>query len=385
MRAVSVLVAVLSIVSGILVDAQGQYVEAQYPPIECPPGKITEEEAYKDVTSAHPKGLMPCFCQKLHAKAPWSTFTKSFKDHDPEEEDDFPYCRETGQELVAKGSSKTLSSTSVIMINGILAYVFKFLGEYQRKPTMIEQNQTCFDQIMWMEFFNTGIVILIISMSPASSIFSQQKDQDHSFKTHYDGFESDWYAEVGKVLVITLTLNCFASSTIDMQKFFNVMVKRFKDRGYSPYLKKYPDLKVEDDDQPRTKKTAQSALEALYEGDEFDSSKALSRMMSTFLVIVFYSPGMPVLYIFGFVFFTATFLVHKILLIQFYKKTPTFTREIPLHCAKIMKYALFLKLGNGLFMFLNPRILELQDYPNTWLEQRWERHPSNSKYNKFAF
>jgi hypothetical protein len=32
------------------------------------------------------------------------------------------------------------------------------------------------------------------------------------------------------------------------------MKNRFKDRGYSPFLKKYPDLKVEDDDQPRTKK-----------------------------------------------------------------------------------------------------------------------------------
>ena len=148
--------------------------------------------------------------------------------------------------------------------------------------------------------------------------------------------------------MITLFLNCFVSSSIDVQKFGNVMLNRFKDRGYSPFLKKYPDLKVEDDDQPKTQKTAQDALEALYEGDEFDSSKAVSRMMSTLLVILFYSGGMPVLYIFGLTFFAGTFLVHKILLIQFYKKTVTFTREIPIHCARILQYAIFLKLLNGL-------------------------------------
>lgn len=55
-----------------------------------------------------------------------------------------------------------------------------------------------------------------------------------------------------------------------MEKFGKRMLQRFQDRGYSPYLKKYPDLKVEDDNQPNTKKSAQTALEALYEGDEFD-------------------------------------------------------------------------------------------------------------------
>ena len=81
---------------------------------------------------------------------------------------------------------------------------------------MIEQNETCFNQIMIMEFFNTGLVILIISMTPFGSLFSQQADKDHEIKTHYNGFESSWYADIGKTLVITLTLNCFVSSTIDL-------------------------------------------------------------------------------------------------------------------------------------------------------------------------
>ena len=69
---------------------------------------------------------------------------------------------------------------------------------------------------MVMEFFNTGIVILIISMTPFGSLLSQQQKGDLEFKTHYEGFESSWYTDVGKVLVITLTLNCFVSSTIDV-------------------------------------------------------------------------------------------------------------------------------------------------------------------------
>lgn len=76
-------------------------------------------------------------------------------------------------------------------------------------------------------------------------------------------------------------------------------------------------------------------------------------MMSIFLVIMVFSGGMPVLYIFAFAFFFFTYFVNKILLIQYYKTSLTFTYEIPLACARLFKYAIILKFIVGFFMFLN--------------------------------
>lgn len=105
----------------------------------------------------------------------------------------------------------------------------------------------------------------------------------------------------------------------------------------------------------------------------FENDKALSRMMSTLLVIMFFSSGMPVMYLFGFAFFAFTYVSNKILLIQFYKKTNiTFSREIPMHCINLFKYAIFLKLINGLFMFLNPHILDLKENQSTYFENRFQ-------------
>lgn len=129
----------VTLLSGILVDAQSKYVAATFPALKCPEDTITAEEAYFDVISEHPKDLMACFCQQHFKKAPWSTATITFEQYDiPDEEDTTPYCKEyTAGELQTK-TSGALSSTSLIIINGIVAKVFQYLGEYQKKSTLIE-------------------------------------------------------------------------------------------------------------------------------------------------------------------------------------------------------------------------------------------------------
>jgi hypothetical protein len=58
--------------------------------------------------------------------------------------------------------------------------------------------------------------------------------------------------------------------------------------------------------------------------------KTFSRMMSTLLVVVCYSSGLPVLYIVGSVFFSATYMVNKLMIMKFYQKTLTLNRVVPL-------------------------------------------------------
>ena len=67
------------------------------------------------------------------------------------------------------------------------------------------------------------------------------------------------------------------------------------------------------------------------------------------------------MYIFAFIFFLFTYIVNKILLLQYYKKNKSFTVDIPADCAGQFKYAIFLKLFIGFFMFLNSKILWLKD------------------------
>ena len=92
----------------------------------------------------------------------------------------------------------------------------------------------------------------------------------------------------------------------------NISFKRLKDRGFSPQIKK--DEEDEDDDEVNTKMTNQEDLNNLYTGETFEGGSSFSRMMSTLMVLLTYSSGMPVLYIVGAVFFFMTYYVQKLVL-----------------------------------------------------------------------
>ena len=90
-------------------------------------------------------------------------------------------------------------------------------------------------------------------------------------------------------------------------------------------------------------------------GKEFEGEKAFSRMMSTLFVILVYSSGMPILYMIGFVFYVVTYFIHKMLIINYYQKSRTLTRTIPLFSVEFLKLGLIVHIFGAFYMLTNPK------------------------------
>lgn len=83
----------------------------------------------------------------------------------------------------------------------------------------------------------------------------------------------------------------------------------------------------------------------------------MSRIMSTLFVLVFFSSGMPVMYMLGTIFFTLTYLINKVLFLKYYQRTDTtLSREIPLFSTWILPLAIMIKLICGIQMYADPDI-----------------------------
>ena len=123
-----------------------------------------------------------------------------------------------------------------------------------------------------------------------------------------------------------------------------------------PNLKR--DLEDEDDDEVNSKCANQAEAEALYTGGTFAGEKTFSRMMSTLLVVVSYSGGMPVLYLVGALFFGVTYLVNKVVLFKFYQKSLTLNRVVPQFSMQFLSVSLGLHVLFGCFMLTNPGLFE---------------------------
>lgn len=133
---------------------------------------------------------------------------------------------------------------------------------------------------------------------------------------------------------------------------------RLHDRRYKPNIKK--DLEDEDDDTPNTRLRIQDDLNQLYTGGEFEGGKTFSRMMSTLMVLITYSSGMPVLYIVGAVFFGLTYKVNKLVIIKFYQRTLSLNRVVPQYSMKFLSIVLFIHIIVGLFMLTNPSLFKTE-------------------------
>jgi hypothetical protein len=66
-----------------------------------------------------------------------------------------------------------------------------------------------------------------------------------------------------------------------------------------------------------------------------------------------FSSGMPILYLTGFVFYIVTYSVNKFLLINYYQKSRTLTRTIPLFTMEYLKYGILLHLAAACLMLTN--------------------------------
>jgi hypothetical protein len=134
---------------------------------------------------------------------------------------------------------------------------------------------------------------------------------------------------------------------------------RFKDRGFKINLKKDPENP--EDDAPNTKIKTQISLEHLYTSKKFEGEKAYSRMMSILFLVLFFSSGIPSLYILAFIFYASTFAVNKVLLMKFYARSTSLTTTIPKSAHVMLKYGLLAHMVCGSFMLTNPTVLNLEN------------------------
>ena len=92
------------------------------PDLECPTGKIEKDEAYNDYISTNSIGLMNCYCDGFGND--WKKLaTETFPDGKA-------HCRGTGFNKGMKLAATSLDASSVVILNGLVSTIFKFLGDF---------------------------------------------------------------------------------------------------------------------------------------------------------------------------------------------------------------------------------------------------------------
>ena len=106
----------------------------------------------------------------------------------------------------------------------------------------------------------------------------------------------------------------------------------------------------------QTTKIIQSEYEDLYTGPDFILQVRYAQVLATIYVTLTYSSGMPALYFLNFFILVVQYWVDKILVFNYYKKTPQFTRHLSRMVVNMLPFALVCHIAFGMMIYSYPYI-----------------------------
>jgi hypothetical protein len=143
----------------------------------------------------------------------------TFIDVDPDEVDNNNYCKKWNRRTIYNFLFTGISYFSIISFNGLVSILCKKTGEYQMKHLNIDQTKAAFNQIFVVEQFNTGLVVVLVSLTGLNKAIITYKQYMYPNTVNYNGFDSNWYQDMGEKINISIFLSSFISNIIDMRNY----------------------------------------------------------------------------------------------------------------------------------------------------------------------
>lgn len=277
-------------------------------------------------------------------------FTEFKKDG---EDDQTYYCNDwlytyLYQRLIIVGTSLV-----VVSINVVASMVLQYSVHLEKRETYNQEAFTQFKKLLLLQFFNIGMIVLIINFD------FTPKDQDGQnklflgflpiFNGEFEDFNSAWYSKVGKTLCLTLLINIFTPHISKLSLPLLKIVQRFWDRGCSCTIWKKVERKG--DKNVNTKKLLQLELNELYTGAQIPIYYVYAQIYTYLCVVLMYSTGLPILYPFAAIFYCVLYWVYKFLLLKYYARTTVFDKQIPIESIK------WFQLGIGMHFLIGSIML----------------------------
>ena len=163
---------------------------------------------------------------------------------------------------------------------------------------------------MWksgiMEVVNIGIVLIIINSVVKSFTLWNMNVTDLTGK--YDDMDPAWYADIGATISFYMIINVISPHVAFIISYISRLIKRSYDKNCSKKRK--------------TKKLTTHEYLKLHIGPEFSIGTRYAQILSTIFIILFYSSGMPILYLCCFLFFTILYWIDKWMILRYYRTPP---------------------------------------------------------------
>jgi hypothetical protein len=234
-----------------------------------------------------------------------------------------------------------LASFIVVVVNYLLATFMRHLTFLEGHHSYNALNASYALRLFFAQFFNTGVLTVIINASVTGVKYLTTTLGVYS-TGKYDDFSPAWYTNVGGQIVTTMLINI-------VSPHIYVLVMRWLYKR-----------SIDEEHQEKLVATAKSQrdLNEVFIGPFNDYPLRYAQIYNTITVCFIFSTGIPILIPIACVSFAVSFLVDKLLFVDYYRISPSWDIELSKTMNNLLPAIIVAKLALGTWMLSNVQIFK---------------------------
>ena len=281
------------------------------------------------------QGYVNCYCNTvMHEGTVRRALDYQFLN--PENNKEERWCKDLMWDEFTLLVIKLAVSIVVLSVNLSAKTVLHVMKEFERQASysMISQSMTV--KLFMIQIVNTGMLALLMNGDAGLS-----KDNTVAFMNgDYEDFTPEWYDDIGKTVLQTVTLYCIGVHGVKFAVFFLHKFLRWRDRGFGS------DIRI-------TKQVSQENLNKLFIGPDFIIEVRYATVLTICFVCVSYAPAMPLLYLIGGLGFWATYMIDKWFFLRVYRIPNATSPELAHAVTQSLYFAAILNLLLSIWIYSN--------------------------------
>ena len=233
----------------------------------------------------------------------------------------------------------------IVVVNTILSELTIRMITWIGYDTQSEMMTNITNGIFVAQFFNTGIIYLIVNANFADTFPAL----GGIFKGPFLDYDSGWYSNVGYLLVTTMLINMVFPVIMQVVADVQTWLFRRMDQSWEKDPLKIPYT---------TKKTQVSQYVAMYSGMDYIVHFKYSAVMNVTYVTMMYGVGLPILFPIAIASYVIFWLHEKYHMAYNYQLPPSLDDKLTANCIGMLRWAPILLLFNGYWMLDNQQMFQ---------------------------
>jgi len=240
--------------------------------------------------------------------------------------------------LVAQALGGSVSII-IVIVNTILKFATIYGIYWVGEDTNSEQLTSITNGVFIAQFFNTGILILLVNGN-------MTEHEPHRLTKFIRGPFYDyypmWYQEVGMKILMTMLINSILPYTVLASSFIVPKLMRGLDSKFKGVY--------------QTKKTSMASYIDLYSGKDYVIHFKYSNILNIVYVTMLYGIGMPILFPVAAFNFLNQYICERYILAYEMKQPPALDDRLTKNALEKLKYAPLMMIFNAYWMLGNKQI-----------------------------